>query len=408
MNLRSYSRVAVLGAGIMGGSTALLLARRGASVTLFDAAPRPFSGASRWNEGKIHLGFLYSADPTMRTLERVLPGGLLFAPLLRDLIGASLRDVTTPVDDIYLCHRDSVVPSDAMQGYLTQAARHVARHPDARRYLVDVSACVIERLSPADLDAVSGAPEIVAGFRVPERSVSTTWVADRFVEALDAEPRVEQRMGTRVTAARPATAGDPLGRWVVQADGHLDGPFDAIVNALWEGRLAIDAAAGIAPTGVWTNRYRLSLFARTARSVDAPSAVIATGPFGDVKNYDGRSFYMSWYPAGLRHETTAVQPPPLPPIDDAVRDAVRGSILRELGRRLPAVDRIAGAIEHCALEGGWVHASGQGSLADPAATLHRRSDFGVRRLGRYVSVDTGKYSTAPWLAAQIADFLVAA
>lgn len=344
----------------------------------------------------------------MRTLERVLPGGLLFEPLLRDLIGHTLRDATTPVDDVYLCHRDSVVPPDAMHRYLREAARRVSQHPDARRYLVDVSACAIERLSRVELEAISGAPEVVAGFRVPERSVSTTWVADRFVEALDAERRIEQRMGARVTAARPESAGDAFGRWFVQADNRLDGPFDAIVNALWEGRMAIDAAAGIAASGLWSNRYRLSLFARTARYVDAPSAVIATGPFGDIKNYDGRSFYMSWYPAGLRHESTALQPPPLPPIEDVARDAVRGSILQELGQRLPAVDRIARAIEHCALEGGWVHAAGQGSLADPGATLHRRSDFGVTRLGRYVSVDTGKYSTAPWLAAQIADTLVPA
>lgn len=50
--------VAVLGAGILGSSVALFLARRGALVTLFDAKNRPFEGASRWNEGKIHLGYI--------------------------------------------------------------------------------------------------------------------------------------------------------------------------------------------------------------------------------------------------------------------------------------------------------------------------------------------------------------
>ena len=63
-------QVAVLGAGIMGSSAALLLSRRGAAVTLFDAQQRPLAGASRWNEGKIHLGFLYSADPSLRTAQR--------------------------------------------------------------------------------------------------------------------------------------------------------------------------------------------------------------------------------------------------------------------------------------------------------------------------------------------------
>ena len=41
-------------------------------------------------------------------------------------------------------------------------------------------------------------------------------------------------------------------------------------------------------------------------------------------------------------------------------------------------------------------------MSDPSSTLHRRSDYGVARVGNYVSVDTGKYSTAPWLARSIA------
>src|SRR3989338_8897695 len=101
-------RIAVLGSGIMGSSTALFLARRGAAVALFDAANKPFSAASRWNEGKIHLGFLYSADRSLHTARRILPGGLAFKPLLENLIGCSLDSVTTSTDDIYLCHRMSV------------------------------------------------------------------------------------------------------------------------------------------------------------------------------------------------------------------------------------------------------------------------------------------------------------
>jgi len=43
--------IAILGSGIMGSSAALALAACGARVTLFEAAERPFQGASWWNEG---------------------------------------------------------------------------------------------------------------------------------------------------------------------------------------------------------------------------------------------------------------------------------------------------------------------------------------------------------------------
>jgi len=50
--MRGERRVGILGAGIMGCSLALLLARRGARVTLIDQASAPLSGASRWNEDR--------------------------------------------------------------------------------------------------------------------------------------------------------------------------------------------------------------------------------------------------------------------------------------------------------------------------------------------------------------------
>ena len=84
-------------------------------------------GASRWNEGKIHLGYLYAADPSLATARRVLDGGLAFKPLTERLIGQSLDAVTSPVDDIYLVHRRSVVDADAMAALLRRRVRARAR-----------------------------------------------------------------------------------------------------------------------------------------------------------------------------------------------------------------------------------------------------------------------------------------
>ena len=93
------------------------------------------------------------------------------------------------------------------------------------------------------------------------------------------------------------------------------------------------------------------MFLRTTRPVEVPSAVVAAGPFGDAKNYNGRDLYLSWYATGLLAE-------------------------------------------------------GRGPLDDARSTLHRRDRVGIRREGQYVSVDTGTYSMAPWLAHTIADDLL--
>lgn len=398
---RVVSRVAVLGGGIMGTATALFLARRGVQVVVIDAAARPMDRASRWNEGKIHLGYLYAGDPSLDTARRVLPGGLTFKPLVESLISHALDDVTTTHDDTFLIHCNSVVDLETTGRYFDAVTQLVGAHPHRDRYLVPLDSPSIQRLSKAELNHLADPTVVVGGFRVPERSVETTWVADRLAAALGAEPGIELRMGTRVTGVDR----DDVDRFAIRTNEGIDGPFDAVVNALWEGRLAIDATMGVPPPRNWSHRYRVAAFVRTDRVIDVPSAVICTGPFGDVKNYDGRNFYLSWYPTGLLIDSSSLAPAAPSHLEAASREQLATTMLTELAARIPRVHEIAARMVSCHVEGGWVYAAGTGSLADAASTLHRRDRIGASADGRYISVDTGKYSIAPWLAQQIASDL---
>ncbi len=387
----------------MGCATALFLARGGARVTLFDAAEAPFTGASRWNEGKIHLGYLYAADPSLATARRLLPGGLAFRRLTEQLIGTSIAPMVSEHDEIYLLHRASVTDAAAAAAYYDAVGALVCSHPHAAGYLAPALAAPV-RLSSTELERTCTAGEIVAGFRVAERSVPTSWIADRFVDAVAADAAIEARMRTRVVGASPTGAAN--GQWRIHTGAGQEGPFDAVVNALWEGRLAVDATAGLPAPAVWSHRYRLAAFVRSTHPIDVPSVVVAAGPFGDVKSYTRRDFYLSWYPAGLAAEGRGLAPPPRPHQSPTERAGIVATIFDRLGELVPAVRTLAGAVESARLEGGWVYAAGEGSLADPAATLHRRDRIGIRQTGSYISVDTGKYSVAPWLARQVADLIV--
>lgn len=395
-------RIAVLGAGIMGSSLALFLSRKGAEVTLFDAAPAPFSAASRWNEGKIHLGFLYNADPTLKTAQHLIPGGLLFRPVVEELVGCSIAPAITAKDDLYLCHRESVVEPDAMEAYLHQVAQLLNEHPDARHYLADVSDGRISRLSDAEVAEASGSDLILAGFRTPERSVETTWIADRFVDAVSAAPRIAQQMNTCVTSV-----GKVAGTWCIQTDQGPFDSYDVVINALWQGRMAIDQTAGLPPSGIWSNRYRLSLFVRTDQPLQLPCAIIATGPFGDVKNYNDRDFYLSWYPDGLQVDNSDITPPALDDLHLPEPESFTERVFEHLQQFLPWTADIEAHAERVRVEGGWIFAAGRGALSDPSSTLHRRSEYGVVEMGSYYSIDTGKYSTAPWVARNLAARIMA-
>ena len=399
----SRRRVAVLGAGIMGCAVAIQLARRGLDVTLFDRELEPMAAASRWNEGKIHLGYLYAADPTPATAQHMLTGGLLFEERLRELIGVDLDGHVTRDDDTYLVHRTSVVGPDALRVKFGAIDALIRDHPDAARYLVDVSDARTDQIDADELRAMAG-PDIVAGFRVPERSVDTQWVADRLASAVAAETGVTLRLGTSVVGvgAHDSTSG----AWRVRAEDD-DEDFDLVVNALWNGRLPIDVTAGLTPEPPWTHRYRQCVFVRTRTTCDVPSALVAVGPYGDVKNYNGRDFYVSWYPVGLVAQSAELElaAPSLPTGADA--EAFIGHVRAALEPLMPGIGPLFDDAESAVVHGGFVFARGTGALDDPRSGLHRRDRYGVQRLGSYFSVDTGKYSTAPWLARELATEIAA-
>ena len=395
------SRVAVLGAGIMGSSVALALAARGVTVTLFDAAAQPFEGASRWNEGKIHLGYLYSAHGNLGTARHVIPGGLAFKPIVERYIGRSVAGAITTHDDTYLIHRKSVTSAESMQRYVAGVDALLQKSPEAGSYLVDLRGSLSRQLSSAELAQVYNAEHVVAGFRVPERSVDTIWLADQFVQALQATPKIELALKTCITGVRPA-GGSADGPFHIETDAGADGPFDVVVNALWEGRPAIDAALGIHPPAAWSHRFRLAVFLRTKQALSLPSTVIAAGPFGDIKCYPDRNFYLSWYAAGLRAEGHDITPPSVATLEAGEKENIVSETFSRLATIIPAVRNLRECTECVRVEGGWVYAVGQGALSDPGSTLHRRDALNIQRAGSYFSIDTAKYSIAPWLAEQVA------
>jgi hypothetical protein len=93
-------------------------------------------------------------------------------------------------------------------------------------------------------------------------------------------------------------------------------------------------------------------------------------------------------------------------LDRSRRDAVLQGTLQSLSSYFSAVRRLKDYGKALEVHGGWVYALGQGSLADPASTLHRRDRFNMTIDRGYISVDTAKYSLAPWLAHRVAELVV--
>ena len=400
-------RVAVLGAGIQGVCAALELARRGCAVDLYDSAPMPISGASLWNEGKIHLGFVFANDPAVRTARSLMRGSLQFETLLRrwgvDGVAALASE---PFN--YAVHRRSMVDVEAVDMHFAAVA---AQYEELRAlrgagYLAAESHTPFERLATEQCRRHYDDAQVVAAYRTIERSIQPQVLALKLREALAAAPRTIFRGATTVDGVVQRDDG----RLAVAATGdgasRQPAPYDSIVNALWSDRLRVDAMLGLVPARPWLFRYKLAIHVSLDRPASScpPSTTVLLGPFGDIASFDRKRFYLSWYPACRIAASGDLAPPDWPAVvTEETRRAVLATTVSELARIVPAVGQLPLREAAIDVEGGTIFSWGDADITDPASEIHQRHDIGVHSRGAYHSIDTGKYCMAPLFAMHVAD-----
>ena len=401
--------VAVVGAGLQGCCLALELARRGCTVALLDRDPRPMNRASRRNEGKVHLGLVYAMDETGATAELQLRGALSFAPLLERWLGPGTDAwrASTPFD--YVVARDSIASPAELAGHYAQLQRRYearcARWPEGH-YLASRPERLAE-LQPAERWADRYDPaRVQAVFATAERAIDCDRLADAVARAVAAEPRIVFAGATRVASIERQRTG-----WQIVAEGPA-GPMRrtlaAVVNAAWDGRLALDRSAGLEPEPGWVHRLKYRVVVRTpAACAGAASATMVVGRYGDVVFRPDGTAYLSWYPAAMRGWSHEIAPPA--DWERACRGETEPRLAAELagefGRALSAwhLGLRANVSETLQVDGGAIFAHGRSDVHDPASGLHRRTQVGVVSRDGYHSVNPGKLTTAPLFAVVAAD-----
>jgi glycine/D-amino acid oxidase-like deaminating enzyme len=402
--------VAVLGGGLQGCCIALALADRGQSVVLFERNPSILSRTAVANEGKIHLGWMYAADPSLATARTMIEGALAFAPFLHHHLGLPLDAMRTSAPAAYVVHRDSQHSAAEVRGYFASVHRLLVEASAARQdayFARDVSTSPRE-WSRDELAAAFDPAHAAAVFDTPEIAIDPVELARHVAAAVSAHPRIEIRTSHEVTSAAEEGSGAVVA--TKSSEGERRERFDHVVNALWEGRLAVDATAGLRPARPWLHRLKYGVGFSWPQSLPRPpSATFVSGPFGEVVSYPDRTTYVTWYPACVTERSSALAPPQWPthPPEPLHSEIVRGTIagLAELVRALRPLD--VDRLENAWVKGGAIVAWGETDIDDPHSELHTRYKIGVHSRGRYHSVDPGKLTMAPYFAEKCADAIAA-
>jgi glycine/D-amino acid oxidase-like deaminating enzyme len=406
MLARTQSRkVAILGAGMQGCCVALELARRGHEIDLFDRCSQPATQAAAWNEGKIHLGLVYGNDPTSQTFRRMLQGALHFEAYLTRWLDGPLTGHSSPF--LYGVHPSSMLSSDEVERHFSAVGRcyDELREGSKLSYLGVEAEPLYQPMSKQERDLEFCRNSVSAAFRTIERAVNPRMIASRLRAAIAVEPRIRFLGGTEIVSL--SDNGKHGFELVLQCGGSTcKERYRDIVNALWSGRLALDRSAGVDCRRSWLYRYKLGIIVETiSGSKPVPSTTFVLGSYGDTVTYDDGTIYLSWYPECMVGTSTDIVPPDFNArISETDRIRVAKKSIEAMAELLPALAPYRSAsTDTVNVGGGIIFAWGAADIDQPDSELHRRYDIGVHSKGRYHSVDTGKYTMAPYFAVETCD-----
>jgi hypothetical protein len=183
---------------------------------------------------------------------------------------------------------------------------------------------------------------------------------------------------------------------------------EIVVNCLWDGRLELDRQLGISTERPFVMRLKYRVLGELDRSLqDLPSMTLVLGRYGDIVRYDNAPTYFSWYPACLQGWSSTLTPPAQwdavcagsPPAEIAAK--VARETLDAFDAFIPGVGRTPVTI----VDGGIIYAWGETDIDDRSSALHRRYEIGFTAHDGYYSIDTGKFTCAPFFAKKLLEHL---
>jgi hypothetical protein len=123
--------------------------------------------------------------------------------------------------------------------------------------------------------------------------------------------------------------------------------------------------------------------------------------------YPRANTYISWYPACMRGWTDAVSVPP--EWEDACAGRIDASARDRIAQEaLSGFEEVVTGMVHTKIDvvdAGVIFSWGKTDIDDPDSELHERFHIGVQQHDGYFSIDTGKFTCAPFFAQQFLDCL---
>ena len=401
-------RVGILGGGMQGCCCALALAERGVEVTIFDRNEQLLSRTAVANEGKIHLGYMYANDPSYSTARMMMNGALAFAPFIARHLEIAAESLNVSQPAAYVVHRDSQRSVEQVSEYLATVHSMIVEAADGRSqaYFGRDLSQKPRPWSAAEREAEFDCGIALAAFESSELAINPVALAQALRERIHSDRRIEVRLAHEVLSVEDIDHPVVITRAPGGAARHR---FDHVINALWDGRLAVNETLGLRPGRPWLYRLKYGMsFYLPEHAKRPPSATFVSGPLGEVVSYQDGLVYLTWYPVCLLGISSDIAPPDWPTYpDEPLRsDLLRGTLEAMAKFVVSLRELVPEELVDVTVKGGVIVAWGETDIYDPKSELHRRYEIGVTSNRQFHSVDPGKLTMAPYCAQICADHIL--
>jgi hypothetical protein len=392
--------VVIMGAGIQGICCALALSNLGIHVTMLDKTPEPLMRSGLRNEGKIHLGFIYANDKTFKSASLMLRSAMNFSPLVEKFIGHKIdwKPLRSKKFNYLILEGTMLPEKELLAHYFRLQEEYEKIKDDSLHYLgnrpetlwtdthlqiPELNNNMVQRCIPTEELAIN-----LPAFRelllteLAERD-NIVFLGNRCIEEIQKKSFGYQIKGKYEN-------GSP---WLIESE--------KVINCLWENRLYFDRQLGLEAERKWVYRLKhriLGIASPTVKAMDSFTCVL--GAFGDLVNYDNQLSYLSWYPECMTGWSSDITTPET--WEDACNDKLDWNAQKEwVAKAIVGLSNIVPGLAEFdvkQLDGGIIFSWGKTDIDDVNSELHNRFDIGIHSSDGYYSIDTGKFTSAPYFA----------
>ena len=389
-------RALILGGGIQGCCISLMLKKHDYEVSIIEKSDGIINRASINQEGKIHLGFNYGMDKSLKTGKKLMLDALNFAPYLEYLLDKKVNwENYKSFNFNYLITKDSMLSPEEVNTYFEFLQDTYSSFLENKKlnYLGKRPKRIFQK---ASIPSKVNPNFFQACFATEEAALYPESIKEIIKEKILSES-ISLLLNQNITRVKRTQKGFMVE--TRQKNGNIcQIDADVVFNCLGEGKFALDKEMGLYDRNI-NFRFKFRIPAKIPKSLDElGSFTIIKGPYGDFVNYPQRKeASFCWYPSSIQGMVVDQNIPANweefseGNIPNALKQKLVNDNLEHFRRLIPTLSEFKEPL----VRGGVIVAKGNSDIDDRESTLHQRSDFPIFQNDGYFSINTGKYTSAP-------------